>query len=207
MKISAFLPRLVLCLAAALLTVCATIARADTVNFGNLSTQTASSPYSIGGLTITGSGTLSFENARGFGILGGNFAGGQLIDGNEFAKFSFNLGIATGVSYNSVSANAVSADNSRYGVEGFGPGGASLGVVFVAYNAGFSGVNVSALFGNVPLSSFNIEGGSAGSGTNVYSLTFSPAAVNNAVPETGNTALLLAASLLPLSIAGVSTLR
>jgi hypothetical protein len=160
----------------------ATLVYADVVDFTAQGNFTTAGPFSLGGVTITGSSTLSFHSGfpDGFGILGGSTVppGFQVIGGGEFARFDFNAGSATGVSFFSGVAENIGGGSPNVGIQGFGIGGGSLGIQLVNVFGPFPGpYDVSSLFGNVPLSAFRITGGSPDAGLNLASLTFTPAGV------------------------------
>jgi hypothetical protein len=175
---------------------------ANTIDFGAQGNQTPAGPFSLDGVTITGSSTLSFQSGAGFAILGGlTIFGYQLISDNEFATFSFATGSATGISFNHFIITG-DDNSSPIGIEAFAVGGGSLGTQFVNWSAVIQGVNVSALFGNVALSAFSILGSpSGGLALDIRSLDFTP----QSVPENGGTVMLLASSLLCFALAGITS--
>lgn len=157
--------------------------------------QVVSSPYSLGGLTATTGGGEQIAIQQdvffgGLGVVGGlTFDNSgfifEFIDGSESVLFSFEGGPATEVSFD-WGFWLFTTDTSRiFSLEGFGAGGGSLGTV--TFNI-TENQDVSALFGNVPLSAFKITGNSEKAGLVVGVVRFTVSAVPE--PESIVTALM-----------------
>lgn len=154
---------------------------------------TTNAPLTIGGLTATAGGGQSLGlDSFGLGVVGGSDALGYSIDTNESVLFEFTGGLAAGVSL--IENFAFNGGNQDLNLEGLGVGMASLGVVQFNIFAGFPNLNVSAAFGDVPLSGFRIFGNGTGSGIDIASVSFTP--VVTSVPELDATAGTSAIALL-----------
>jgi hypothetical protein len=107
----------------------------------------------VGGIVVTGSANINVLNLNGLGVVGGIFD--DTIDGSEFLEFSFSAGIALEVSYDVSSAGNQDGDGTAGDaiLEAFDVGGTSLGTVAVS---GSGTLDVSGMFGNVPLSAFKV---------------------------------------------------
>jgi len=115
-----------------------------------------------------------------------------VIDSTESVKFTFDAGAATNVSLMSYLGELNSGDGN-VNLQGFGVGGVSLGIESFNFVTWVVGINVSAQFGNVPLSGFAVEGDGTSSGVSVGTVTFTPGAA--VVPEP-STALVAVAGML-----------
>jgi len=110
------------------------------------------------GLTVTGSNTLNILNFNGLGVVGGSADFTIDAIGNEFVTFDFS-GTATNVIYvnpfaGQVGSSCVTCNTvGEAQIEAFDSGGSSLGIQNVD-NPGSK--DVSALFGNVPISHFTV---------------------------------------------------
>lgn len=157
-----------------------------TVNYGSLGTFTQSSPLSVGGITVTSSGTFDL-GSYGLGIVGGTAS--YYIDTGESALFTFTNGPVTHVQV-TVNVAYASSTGTPTTLEAFGTGGASLGVFtyFDVWGPNFyTSPNLSSRVGGAPISAFRISGGNPGGG-NVKSITYSTAV--SAVPEPGEYAVM-----------------
>lgn len=177
------------------------LAGATTLDYTVLGDITGMSSFSTNGLTATagGGGTLDI-NSSGLGVVGGVHP--FTIDTSESVLFSFDSGGATGVGFGSATAfrNPSVPATTPILVEAFGVGGASLGVwgfpVFGTVGMG-TPIDVSGLFGNVPLTAFRIAGSGVEAGIGVWQVKYTNAPPQApAVPEP--TTLVLCASGLVL---------
>ncbi len=100
--------------------------------------------------TVTGSNDIRVLEFNGLGIVGGS--SDSTIDINESITFTFNTNVIN-VSY--IAAFGVAGN-----VEAFNPSGVSLGTAPIGAGAGFK--NISALFGDVPISKFTFTATSNG---------------------------------------------
>ncbi|MES2462244.1 MAG: PEP-CTERM sorting domain-containing protein [Armatimonadota bacterium] len=153
-----------------------------TVTYNNLGTFTQTGPLQNGGITVTSPGTISVQAdgnglIRGLAVQGGlTNSGNDLIDNGETALFTFDNGPVTQVTIKS-SGFAANGNTTPSFVEAFGAGNSSLGV----FNYSFT-TNLSSLVGGAGISAFRITGGT-NQGYNVWSVTYTPAAITGAVPE------------------------
>jgi hypothetical protein len=152
-------------------------ARADTVDYSQQGTFTQTTPLSVGGLTATpGTGQTLDIYAYGLGVEGGFSP--IYIDESDSVRFSFDAGAATGVSFSR--SDVLQVSDAPMILEGFDASGASLGTVGFHAIANLADppadppVNVSALFGGVPLSGFKISGNGSATGLTVWKVTFTP---------------------------------
>lgn len=128
------------------------------LDFTSLGTFTTSN-YASSGVSITGSqspgvpGSIYFLNLNGMGVSGGYY--NSALDGSEGLLFVFTNGAAASVSYSVGSAGNLNGNGTVADafLEAFGSFDASLGT-----NAISGGnQNVSASFGNVPITRFEIR--------------------------------------------------
>jgi hypothetical protein len=127
-------------------------AQGVTVDYLNIGTfQTTE--LDQGGITVTGSSTVSVLNLNGLGIVGGS--SDDSVDGLEVIEFSFNSGSALNLSYFIDNADDTNFDDvfGERTLEAFGVGGASLGEIRQTDIGDFP---VSALFSNVPIERFTL---------------------------------------------------
>ena len=121
-----------------------------TVDYTNQGTSTTAS-LDLGGLTVTGSGTVNVLNLNGLGVVGGLFDND--VDGTEYLRFSVNGGAAADVSYlvsaaGNLNGNGVGGEAT---IEAFDHAGTSIGTRVVS---GVGTKDVSALFANLPIRAF-----------------------------------------------------
>jgi hypothetical protein len=123
-----------------------------TVDFRTMGTFQVAELHA-GGLTAIGSADIYVLNLNGLGIVGGYTE--TYVDGNEFVTFRFDAGAASQVSYLVSAAGNLDGDGDVGDsfLEAFDVSGHSLGSVPV--NEG-GPHDVSAAFGNVPLSGFRV---------------------------------------------------
>jgi hypothetical protein len=159
-------------------------ASAATINYSNLGTfQTPA--LDIGGVTVTGSADVNVLNLNGLGIVGGFFD--HSVEHEEVISFTFNDDPAEDVAV-TLSARIVGGILEA-DVTGYDADGLSLGTVSTSLFTSPGG-DISARFGGVPLSRFDIEltqpdsSSSNGDLLRVFSLSFTP------VPEPASAALL-----------------
>jgi Ca2+-binding RTX toxin-like protein len=139
-----------------------------TINFRNQGTFT-SAVFNSSGVTITGSNLLSFLNLNGLAIVGGN---STLLDTGEWVNVSFGEAMtAVSVTFFSIFNSDGDASFGEGQVEAFGATGASLGVVNRPDTVVNSTSNISALFGNQPITGFRFT--STGDGFRIGDLSFS----------------------------------
>lgn len=169
-----------------------------TVNYAAMGSFIQAAPLNTGGITATSTGTagpLHIE-AQGGGAIGGLGVGDAsssrytLINDGERVLFTFNAGPATNVSV-SVGNGIALPGPTPSRLEAFGVNNNSLGTFdFYAYGSNFfTNPDLSSRVGGVAISSFQITGGSGGTGASVSSITYTPAAIN-AVPEPGEWATM-----------------
>lgn len=121
---------------------------ADLPGYAPPGQQTIQLPsLTLGGITVTGSDTLNFLEFNGVGVVGGFLD--ITIDEDEFAHFNFDVGPVTDVSILDPIGTIPPST-----IEVFGLGGVSLGVI--ESPGGF--FSISALVGNVPITSFQFNG-------------------------------------------------
>ena len=157
---------------------------ADVVHYTGLGYVKTSSPLDLGGVTATaGNGaTLTLDQYYGLGVLGGTSFpewGLEIIGGGESVTFHFDVGAAVDVRWMSYFEGG-----DLFAFEGFGIGGESLGTALADLHRE---VDVSSLFGNVPLSGFTFKMSDPGTGTTLGQLSYTPYAP---VPEPASLALL-----------------
>jgi hypothetical protein len=148
----------------------------ETVEFNNFGIGTFHVPvFQDSGITITGSADLTIFNEFDgeLGVSGG--LQDNSIDGNEFIFVSFDRGIATDVSYDVFSAfeigESVNGIIAEASIIAFDINGFSLGLHRVS---GRGTQNISALFGNQPISAFQVRANLDRSGFSIESITFNP---------------------------------
>ncbi len=148
----------------------------ETVEFNNFGIGNFRVPtFQDSGITITGSADLTvFNEFDGeLGVSGG--LRDDRIDGSEFIFVSFDRGVATDVSYDVFSAfefdESVNGIIAEARITAFDINGENLGFQRVS---GQGTQNISALFGNQPISAFQIEANFDRSGFSIESITFNP---------------------------------
>ncbi|MCE4555047.1 PEP-CTERM sorting domain-containing protein [Roseateles cellulosilyticus] len=155
-------------------------AMAATVRYDDAGTYTASA-VTLGGVSVTGSSTVSVLQFNGLGVVGGYCAPFNCLDGTEYLDFDFSsLGGATAVSY----LNRLAGGAAEKKVTIFGIGGVLLG----QFDSSGSGhYNLSALVGESVIERFRLQMRSGY--TNINELSFSEAPASS-VPEPGSWALV-----------------
>ena len=123
-------------------------ALATTERFTGLGTFTTPS-IANGNLTVTGSADINVLQFNGLGIVGG--FNDTVVDSLEFISFSFAADAVLDVEILFSFRNGVLETD----IEGFEPGGASLGTATLVMPFD-SPLDVSALFGDVPLESVTL---------------------------------------------------
>jgi len=116
-------------------------------NIGGFTTQELVKPD----FTVTGSNLINVIEFNGLGIVGGNSG---FLDINESMTFTFNTNV--------INVNIDFVPGTSVNVEAFDSIGQSLGTVPLVGGSGFK--NISALFGDVPISKFTLIGTSNGNG-------------------------------------------
>lgn len=121
-----------------------------TVDYKTQGTFTTTS-LDLGGLTVTGSGTVNVLNGNGLGVVGGVFD--NTVDGTEYLRFSVNGGAAADVSYIVTSAGNQNGNGfvGEATIEAFDHSGTTLGTRAVN---GAGTMDVSTLFADLPISAF-----------------------------------------------------
>jgi hypothetical protein len=152
--------------AAATLTTLASAARADAIDFQALGSQQVPS-LDVGGVTITGSNFVVVYPNSGLTIRGGLPGIGiggpdHTIDPTESVTFRFDGGPATNIMLSHLFAggfgNTPTSAQGESLITAFGPGGNSLGTVdLVPVLFTPLSINISAAFGNQPISTFTLE--------------------------------------------------
>jgi hypothetical protein len=182
-------------------------ARATTITYTTVGSFSGTT-FTTSGLTATAEngGTLAIVAGTGLGVLGGlGGSGGSFdaIDGDESVRFSFDSGGATDVAFGSIAA--FSNGSQLMNLEAFDVHGVSLGVqtfnIFDSVSLD-TPLDVSALFGDVVLSAFRIDGNGQTLGIELHRVAFTDAPPA-AVPEP--TTLLLCTT--GLALAGVRKIR
>jgi len=112
-------------------------------------TVTLPPPLSVGGVTITGSGTLFFRQLNGMGIVDGGGLTDEYINNGETATFTFENGPVTGVQIHAGGCGPMQVTTA----EVFGVGGASLGTFVFNPCDG----NISTLVGHAKITSFRVS--------------------------------------------------
>lgn len=135
--------------------------------------------YSKSGVQIEGSADLYFLDLNGVGIVGGET--NTFVDHGESITFTFLDSAAVAVRYGlSAYGNLSGLRFTDSTIEAFGLNGESLGLRNP--NISISPVNVSALFGHAPISSFRVTSDQDGFRFGYVSYdTYTPA-----VPEPGS---------------------
>ncbi len=174
-------------------------ARADAINFSALPSQQVPS-LDVGGVTISGSNLVDVDPSYGLAIKGGLPGIGiggpdATIDPTESVTFRFDGAMASNVvlswQYIGAFENPSTIAAGEAIITAFGTGLQSLGAIDLT-----PGFNISAAFGDQPISSFTIEpegNTNAGADFSLSGLTFTT------VPEPASL-LCWAASSLVLSI-------
>lgn len=125
------------------------------------------------GITVTGSADVSVSTRLtskkgGLGVSGG-LDDTLLGPSNEYLAFNFNDGAVTNISWQGQLFQGVSPDKTlgkdnpsgEHLVEAFDKSGQSLGVLLQSEDnydfARIAGINISLLYGNIPISSFVIS--------------------------------------------------
>lgn len=160
-------------------------ALAETVRYDNAGTYTASN-VTLGGVSVTGSSTLSVLQYNGLGVVGGYCSPFTCLDGTEYLDFDFSdLGGATAVSY----LNRLAGGAAEHTLTIFGIGGVLLGQ-FDSNDSGWH--DLSAWVGESVIERFRLQMQSGY--TNINELSFSVAPASS-VPEPGSWALVSLALL------------
>lgn len=164
------------------------LAGATTIDYSTVGPFSGTT-FTTNGLTATAqnAGTLSIKSGIGLGVVGGGLPPDiDAIDGNESVLFSFQSGAATDVAFGGSSGFSNSASNFFLNLEGFDIHGTSLGIQTFNFLDAISfatPIDVSAAFGDVPLSAFTIAGNGQSVGIELLKVTFTDAATPPAVPE------------------------
>lgn len=144
------------CLFAALVAtgVTAGKARGSVIDYSHQGTFTTPS-LTQGGVTVTGSNTISVLNLNGLGIVGGSVDFFVDQSGSESIRFHFDNGPATDVV---VYFGAIAGfDTAFTRLEAFSQGGGSLGTRNIdLFDLGGFSLDVSAEFGGGPIGSFTL---------------------------------------------------
>ncbi|MEM8812386.1 MAG: Ig-like domain-containing protein, partial [Pseudomonadota bacterium] len=122
----------------------------------------------LDGVTVTGSADINILNGNGLGVVGGTSSitvdsGEQLIFDFDHQAVNVQLRLASVVNNSPVVGALVS-------MEGFDADGTSLGLVDLTLGLDLFEANLSAAFGNVPLSRLEVTG--AGDSFRFFTLTF-----------------------------------
>jgi hypothetical protein len=148
----------------------------ETVEFNNFGFGTFHVPvFQDSGITIRSSADLTIFNQFDgeLGVSGG--IRDDTIDGDEFIFVSFDRGVATDVSYDIFNAFDFGTSVNRFipeaSITAFDINGVSLGLQRVN---GRGTKNISALFGNQPISAFQVRANLDQSGFSIESITFNP---------------------------------
>jgi hypothetical protein len=176
-------------LAAAVFAALAVSARADAINFLTLGSQQVPS-LDVGGVTISGSNFVDVDPNSGLAIRGGLPGIGiggpdRTIDPTESVTFRFDGGSASNIVLSWLYAggfgNSSTIAQGESLITAFGPGGQSLGNAdLIPQLTPLVQFNISAAFGDQPISSFTLEpkgNNVAGADVTLSGLTF------NTVPE------------------------
>jgi hypothetical protein len=110
----------------------------------------------LGGVTVTGSDTVNVTLIGGLGVVGG--AADNEVDGTEQLRFTVANGlVASKLSYTLSNAFNLNGDahSGAATLEAFDHLGHSLGTKAINADAGLT-YNVTALYGNTPLSAFTV---------------------------------------------------
>lgn len=110
----------------------------------------------LDGVTVTGSTNVQSLNFNGLGIQGGPFT--ARLDVGETMSLDFDHLAANVIFQIGTLNNTTGVDGGQVLVEGFDADGLSLGTQVLGINFGTFDGNISAAFGNVPLSQVDITG-------------------------------------------------
>jgi len=120
------------------------------VDYTSIGTFQADTVRAMGSVA-TGSNAVGVLNLNGLGIVGG--LSNNVVDGSEWIRFDFDSAPVTDVSYFVPTAGNLNGDGTvgDATVEAFDRTGVSLGIEPVT---GAGTMNVSAMFGDKPISAF-----------------------------------------------------
>ncbi|PJK29735.1 hypothetical protein CVT23_11900, partial [Minwuia thermotolerans] len=110
----------------------------------------------LDGVTVTGSANVNVLNSNGIGVVGGSSS--SFFDIGERLDFDFDhLAVNVQLSIGTI-GNTTPVDGAQVRLEGFDADGNSLGTVSLPVDGGNFNANLSAAFGNAPLSRLEMTG-------------------------------------------------